>query len=327
MGVYRAITAADQWTDPFVTRATGEARGSESPAGGAHGGDSSFHLSVWGTFSATVTVQIRPWLKPGTQTRSDDGDWRDVTPGGAYTAPTEKNGNLKGIWELRAGVKAGAYTSGTANVAIQAGAGHPDAGPIFGSDTSGGETTITNDPIGIKGTNGTSIASPANPLDVSSKAKDTITGLPSDIYTVDLGSYNSLPVTPVDLAGTAATFQTETGYTPIAENLIAAKSVTATASGTTLIASPSVGSNAIRLWWYNLSADPANGAHVVAGLRFGIAGTDFYKAKLSQYGAATAHSFKSGRSYLQGAVGEGLYVNLDLSQTVYVNIDYEEVTP
>lgn len=163
--------------------------------------------------------------------------------------------------------------------------------------------------------------------DVTVKALDTITGLPSDLYTVDLGTYNSLPVTAVDLAGTAQTFQPTTGRTPIAEYLIAAKSVTATASGTTLIASPSVGTNAIRLWWYNLGANPDNGASVVAGLRWTTGGTDFFVTKLSQYGGQIAHSFKSGRSYIQGAAGEGLYVNLSATQTVYCNIDYEEITP
>lgn len=99
---------------------------------------------------------------------------------------------------------------------------------------------------------------------------------------------------------------------------------TFTSSGATIFVTPAAGKR-IRLWWYNLGADPANGAHVIAALRFGVAGTDFYKTALSQYGAATAHSFKAGRSYHQGAVDESLYVNLSAAQTVYGNIDYEEV--
>ncbi len=102
---------------------------------------------------------------------------------------------------------------------------------------------------------------------------------------------------------------------------------TATDSGNTSVIAPSDGTKAIRLWWYNLGADPGNSAHVVAALRFGAAGTDFYKTALSQYGAATAHSFKAGLSYHQGAAGEALFINLNVAQTVYCNIDYEEVTP
>lgn len=102
---------------------------------------------------------------------------------------------------------------------------------------------------------------------------------------------------------------------------------TANTIGDTAAIVPSAPEKAIRLWWYNLGADPANGGHVVAALKFGAGGTPFYKTGLSQYGAATAHSFKAGRSFFQGAAGETLFVNLSAPQTVYGNFDYEEVAP
>lgn len=104
---------------------------------------------------------------------------------------------------------------------------------------------------------------------------------------------------------------------------ITALNVIATTLGDTVVATPTSGKK-IRLWWYNMAAHPNNGAHVVASLKFGSGGTAFNKTPLSQYGAATAHSFKSGRSYIEGDTDDPLYVTLDANQAVYVNIDYEE---
>lgn len=68
-----------------------------------------FNLSVYGTFSATVTVQ-----------RSLDGStWRDVD---TFTAATETYGFDPEPFFYRAGVKTGEYISGTASVRI----GDPD---------------------------------------------------------------------------------------------------------------------------------------------------------------------------------------------------------
>ncbi len=116
------------------------------------------------------------------------------------------------------------------------------------------------------------------------------------------------------------------GSVNVIEGAITPKHVTANTTGETTIITPTSG-NAIRLWWYNIAADPANTGHVTIGLRFGTGNTDFYKVGLSQYGAATAHSFKSGKSFHQGAVDQPLLINLSGNQTTYVNIDYEEVTP
>ncbi len=64
-----------------------------------------FNLSIWGTFVGTVTLQ-----------RSFDGTtWLDVAD---YDEPIEDAGYEPGSAIYRIGIKAGDYTSGTANVRI-----------------------------------------------------------------------------------------------------------------------------------------------------------------------------------------------------------------
>lgn len=110
------------------------------------------------------------------------------------------------------------------------------------------------------------------------------------------------------------------------ERPITPKHVRTAVMGNTLIVAPASG-KAIRLWWHSVTAHADNSATVVAGLRFGPSGTDFWAQSLSKYGQGAAHGYKSGDAYYQGGVDQILYVNLDAAQLVYVNIDYEEVTP
>ena len=82
------LGAADTWSDSI-----------QVPAG-------KFNFSIWGTFSATVTVQRTfnlgtTWL-----------DVEDFISTGEYWA-TEGEGST-----YRVGIKAGAYTSGTATIRI-----------------------------------------------------------------------------------------------------------------------------------------------------------------------------------------------------------------
>ena len=64
-----------------------------------------FDLSISGTFVATVTVQ-----------RSyDNSSWKDVD---TFATPAEMTGTQGEIAWYRAGIKTGAYTSGTAVVSI-----------------------------------------------------------------------------------------------------------------------------------------------------------------------------------------------------------------
>lgn len=150
--------------------------------------------------------------------------------------------------------------------------------------------------------------------------------LPDDQVQTDALTRAELDAAPVvvDTGLLQPTTPADTQPVTEAAASIIAKAVEAPDAGPTTIATPAAG-KAIRLWWYNIGAHPTNSAPVVVALRFGNAGTDFYKTALSQYGAATAHSFKSGKSFVQGAVDQPLVLNKDVPQMVYVNIDYEEV--
>lgn len=68
-----------------------------------------FDVGISGTFSATVTVQRRPY--------GSEGAWRDVE---AFTEAVERTGYSAGAWEVRAGCKAGGYTSGTVVIDLRA---------------------------------------------------------------------------------------------------------------------------------------------------------------------------------------------------------------
>ncbi len=64
-----------------------------------------YSVSISGTFVGTITVQ-----------RSKDGTtWFDI---GTYTAPKELDGEFGTAYYLRAGFKAGAFTSGVAEVNV-----------------------------------------------------------------------------------------------------------------------------------------------------------------------------------------------------------------
>ncbi len=62
-------------------------------------------ISISGTFSATVTVQRR----------LDGSNWRDVE---SFTSAVEKTFSADSGCEIRAGVKTGGYSSGTAILLI-----------------------------------------------------------------------------------------------------------------------------------------------------------------------------------------------------------------
>lgn len=99
-----------------------------------------------------------------------------------------------------------------------------------------------------------------------------------------------------------------------------------TTAGETLVLTPAAG-KAVRIWFYAVVARATNSAEVEVALRWGAAGTNFLITSLSQYGGAYAHSFKAGDAFIQGAVDQSVYIDLSGAQVVYVNMDYEEVTP
>ncbi len=93
-------------------------------------------------------------------------------------------------------------------------------------------------------------------------------------------------------------------------------------AGDNTVHTPAAGKK-IRLLFFGYSAG-ANVAGVLVGLRFG-AGTVFDRQYLIAPGQPYARNVKAGDGYVEGGVDEPLVVNLDAAQTVYVNIEYEEV--
>ena len=69
-------------------------------------GDDGFDFVVSGTFVATVTLQIS----------DDNSTWIDVD---SVTDTSVQAGEMNRTWYVRAGVKSGDYTSGTATVLVR----------------------------------------------------------------------------------------------------------------------------------------------------------------------------------------------------------------
>lgn len=110
----------------------------------------------------------------------------------------------------------------------------------------------------------------------------------------------------------------------IGDRTVTPVTVTASASGSTLVYQPAAGKSA-RLLWYHLAGSPSNGASVIASLRWATGGANFVSVPISQYGSALAHAPGAGNRYYQGAVDQGLFVNLSAAQSVTVNIDVEDI--
>lgn len=74
-------------------------------------------LVVSGTFAATVVLQIRaPEDADGAAWANADTGWSDITNAALTAAGQWTTVELGGAWQVRAGVKTGGYTSGTAKV-------------------------------------------------------------------------------------------------------------------------------------------------------------------------------------------------------------------
>ena len=86
-----SVGAADSWVGPIAA---------------LHG---RFDVGISGTFTATVTVQRRPY--------GFAGGWRDIE---TFTDGVERTGYSAGAWEVRAGCKAAEYTSGTVAIDLRA---------------------------------------------------------------------------------------------------------------------------------------------------------------------------------------------------------------
>lgn len=101
------------------------------------------------------------------------------------------------------------------------------------------------------------------------------------------------------------------------------KSVTASSSGNNTLHTPA-GGKKIRLYFFGYSAGN-NVTGVLAGLKFTTGGTVFDQQYLVAAGQPYARNIQAGKRYIDGGVNEALVVNLDAAQTVYVNLELEEI--
>lgn len=132
----------------------------------------------------------------------------------------------------------------------------------------------------------------------------------------DSGDPVGTGLTDAELRASAVVVSTE-------RDSVTAKSVTTDNAGDKVIVSPSSGKK-IRLYWYSMAANPGNAGHNVVGFKFGT-NDEFVSVPLSQYGAAFAHSFRAGESYVEGAADEDLIMTLSDAYEITANVDYEEV--
>lgn len=101
------------------------------------------------------------------------------------------------------------------------------------------------------------------------------------------------------------------------------KTVSASSSGNNTIHTPASGKK-IRLYFFGYSAG-SSVTGVLAGLRFAAAGTIFDQQYLVAPGQPYARNIQSGKRYVDGAVDEALVLNLSAAQTVYTNVELEEI--
>jgi len=163
----------------------------------------------------------------------------------------------------------------------------------------------------------------AVPVSVSSVPSHDVTN--SGTFAVQVTSVPTTPVTgtfwqatqPVSGTFYQATQPVSMTALPVAS--VSATTADATASGDTTIVSIT---NSPRLYYISLSANGANSADVTAIVKIGA--TNKYKVSLKA-GAIWARNIGAGNSYVTGASGEDIVVNLSAAQTVHVSVEYADV--
>lgn len=101
------------------------------------------------------------------------------------------------------------------------------------------------------------------------------------------------------------------------------KTVTASASGPNTIHTPAAGKK-VRLYYLGYSAG-ATVSGVLVGMRFTAGGADFDNQYLISPGQPFGRNIQAGKRYIDGGTDELLVVNLSAAQTVYCNVELEEV--
>lgn len=116
---------------------------------------------------------------------------------------------------------------------------------------------------------------------------------------------------------------TQSGTWTVSSETFTKKSVTASSSGNNTIHTPAAGKK-IRLYFFGYSAG-SDVTGVLCALKFGTAGTVFDRQYLSAAGQPYARNIQAGKRYVDGAVDEVLVLNLSAAQTIYTNVELEEI--
>lgn len=101
------------------------------------------------------------------------------------------------------------------------------------------------------------------------------------------------------------------------------KTVTATSTGDNAIHTPASGKK-IRLYFFGYSAG-SNVEGILCSLKFNTSGTVFDRQYLTAAGQPYARNIQAGKRYIDGAIDKPLVLSLDASQTVYCNVELEEI--
>lgn len=104
----------------------------------------------------------------------------------------------------------------------------------------------------------------------------------------------------------------------IQENSLSVLTVDTTTSGDTTLVSIT---GKPQLFYISLSANGANSADVTVTVKIGT--SEKYKVSLKP-GSIWARNVGAGRSFITGATGENIIINLSASQTVHASIEYAD---
>jgi hypothetical protein len=129
---------------------------------------------------------------------------------------------------------------------------------------------------------------------------------------------------PVSMSGSATSAKQDSMISLLDDGTtFTKKTVTASSSGNNTIHTPASG-NKIRLYFFGYSAG-SNVTGVLCGLKFTTSGTVFDYQYLTAAGQPYARNIQAGKRYIDGGIDEALVLNLNGAQTVYCNIEVEEI--
>jgi len=141
-----------------------------------------------------------------------------------------------------------------------------------------------------------------------------------NVITLD---YDTSAMTNTDELQIFIDYQTQKTIAQIPAIAIAKKTVIATVVGSTMIHTPSLGKR-IRLFAFGYSASGSvDTGNIKAQWRFGSGA--YLDTQFLTGNQGYAKSPGNGKFCYEGAIDEALFLNLDATATIAMNIDYEEI--